>query len=132
MGAENSFKGTFNINYKDLFKLESHEHYTEDSKEYNVRRRFVNICLDKYKVSSELRSYFPYIFMYEVNGLCKVNWEKIVNIPEINNNVVNNLREAIKNAIVNVEILNPIFSRRIREACGVEYSLAERVKEMGM
>lgn len=132
MAAENSFKGTFNNGYKDLFKLESHEHYTEDSKEYKKRSDYVEICCSKYNVSSELRSYFPYIFMYEVNGLCKVNWEKIINIPEVTNNVVINLREAIKNAIVNVEVLNPIFSRRIREACGIQYCLAERVKEMGM
>ena len=111
----------------DIFKIQDHELYQEKSKTYKIKESLANECLSKFDKSSELCAYIGRLFLYEVNGLLKVDWEKFLSIKATPDNI-RIIRDAAKQTLKDTEYYNPVFTKRLRDFMGVKYSIQELEK----
>ena len=111
----------------EIFEIKDHDLYEENSETYKDKEELANKCLDKFNKSSELCAYIGRLFLYEVNGLLKVDWEKFLSINPTSKNI-SIIRNAAQKILKDTEELNPTFTKRLRDFMGVKYSIKELEK----
>ena len=107
------------MNFKDFVSIGEYDQITKQHTLYGYKKDLLEKTKAKFSISKDLKVNTSLLFLYEVNGLCRVNWEFLLNkVSPTEENVITIVNES-KRSIEKIEKLNPDFTIEIKKAHGI-------------
>lgn len=99
----------------NVITIQACEQIRENTSEYSRQTELAKKVVEKFKLSRDLQKHISILFTYQLNGLCSIDWNKWLALPNSKQEVVALVSET-KAYINEIVELNPEKTAEIREA----------------
>lgn len=104
---------------KNFLEVGTYDQIDRTNPLYKTKLEALRKTKQKYTISKDFRVNISLLFIYEVNGLCRVNWEYLLNnVVATDDNIVEMTRKT-KSTIERIERLNADFTKEIKQVNGL-------------
>lgn len=102
---------------ENVIKIQAGDIIPEGSKEYKRIKEDSEKVRAKFDISKDLRRNISYLHLYQLNGLCSIDWNAWLSL---NKNQTKQINEDAKVYIKTIRELNPEIVSMIDEALGIK------------
>ena len=104
---------------KNFITLDTYEQIERPNPLYKTKLEALRKTKQKFSISKDLRVNVSLLFAYELNGLCRVDWDYLINNVSATDDNIVEINKKTKSTIERIERLNADFTEEIKRVNGL-------------